>query len=168
MTSLNNNEKYVLIENKVEICISKMLNYQRINNIENNCITNTLFIYELIREILMRYRLNTDVVRIIPIIVVLENNIINAGHLVVQYREQIYECSYDIFKNRNNIGFKYFKSIHELFINFKTRDNDKKKMIELYIHFNTQATLMNGGKRLIETISGEQYLNDMRDYVDRC
>ena len=174
MTSLNNNEKYVLIETIMRNKINHMLDYQRINNINNCCITNTQLLYETARETLIRQQLNPDDIKIIPVIVLLGNNIGNnnyiiTGHLVVLFRENIYECSYDVYKNRNNKGFKYIKAIHELFRNdeFNIRDEDKKRMIEDYICFDTKAKHMNGGGRLVESSRGVIYLHNMRNYVDR-
>ena len=77
-----------------------MLKYQRINNIENQCITNTEYLYYTLKQYSAEYCVIT---RVRPVIVLLENNTetktlrIHSGHLVVQLGDnKIYECCYDI------------------------------------------------------------------------
>ena len=146
-----------------------MLKYQRINNIENQCILNTEYLYYTLKQYL---HFTGITIQIRPVIVILDKNIetntqvMNTGHLVIQFgSNKIYECSYDIYKHRYNNSFSYIYSIDDL-NTLNINPELKTEIIENFNHFNAKATKMNNGEYLY-TEGQLQYLHDMANYTEK-
>jgi len=141
--------------------INDMLDFQKKNNIKDQCVTNSQVLYDMMKE-------NTNLnVKVIPVIVDSYANgyyEICCGHLVVVIDEvEILESSYDILlmPERN-----YYKSIKEYLDKnntnyiYKNKEN-LKELVEEFIDFTKIAEQMNKGKGFVN----KKYFYPLTDYI---
>ena len=140
---------------------STMLKYQRINNIENECITNTQFFYDTAIHTFSTSE-NNVVIKVIPTIVSLGDEGQHLSvHLMTIIGRDIFECSYDIFKHIHNEKFKYYYSIPELY-ELNINPELKREIIRTFLNANTNADRLNNDLCISNNI---EYLNNLHNYV---
>jgi hypothetical protein len=134
-----------------------MREYQKINGIQKQCVTNCQFLYDHIK---INYNVNVKVesVRVLSA----NNETLVAGHLVVIINDSlIIEPSYDVFILQNSI---YFATIKDLMNNLN--DDSKqifgKKSISNFLDFKKIADRINNGGFVI---SDEIFYNNQADYI---
>ena len=136
-----------------------MLDYQRINNIKKSCLTNTVYFYRSLK-LLKNHTVN---IRVIPVIVITTKTDITC-HLINKINDTIYDTSYEIYKQRNNIDFKYCYSLDELKKEGLYISNDKyRELITKFMPYINISNRINNNENLSnDTV----YLNNIADYID--
>jgi len=150
--------------------------FQKENNIKQQCITNTQYLYDCLTHSNIKFK-----IEVIPVFVVSrkdkeELRIFN-GHLVVKLEDEILEASNDIYTLKNKeyiltikdyINFsKYNKS--EKYIsgdNMKDEYNENeciKKSITTFLEFVKYADKINNGGLLY---CDKEYYNNLADYIE--
>lgn len=147
--------------------ISSMRTFQKINNIEKQCITNCQYLYDFIK-------LNSiEDVRIQAFIVFsndinTQKSIAVAGHLSIVItcddgEDVIFEPSYDVFVLTKKM---YFDNISNFLKKFSDEDKSKfdlKHLISQHIEFVKYAKQMNDGMHIIVD---REYYDEQADYVE--
>jgi hypothetical protein len=157
--------------------ILSMREFQAKNNIKNQCVTNTQYLYDVIRKN------TTNNVKVKAVIVASSNNETNTffcvgGHLVVELSgpdELItIEPSYDVFSLKDK---SYFDNIKDFTNMFKDSNNnydyDKEQKIIVtdlieqsirhFIKFKKLAEQINNGELLI---CDKEFYNNQADYIE--
>jgi hypothetical protein len=127
---------------KIKMILDIMIKYQKENNIKRECVTNTQFLYRIIKS-------NFPVpVKVIPIIYISDFGI-QSGHLVLEIEGMGFiECSYDMLDRLKTADV--YKTIKECLANETFANNESKKMlIENVLHFQKIANRMNEGEIMI-------------------
>ncbi len=147
------------------IMISKivllMREYQKQNNIKNNCSTNTQYLYDCIKQNFI----NANVKACAVIVISTENDITTcvAGHLVILLDNTIIiDPSYDVYKKINK---SYCNNVKD-FIELYSGGMEKlfiKEVCTKYIYFMSLADSINKGKILI---NDKTYYNEQADYIE--
>ena len=137
-----------------------MYNFQYINNIKNECTTNTTIMYDYLKGCGMKN------VKFKPIIVIGFRNkipVIVRGHLVIDIgNDDLIECSYDVCSIEDA---KYIDTLQKLFYVIPNiSPDDKKKIIEDALTFQKIANNMNNGKF---HIASSKVYNEQLDYIEK-
>jgi hypothetical protein len=131
--------------------ILSMREYQKENNIKNQCVTNAQYLYDIIKT-----NSNSNV-KTKAVFVFSHNNeedtsIFVSGHLIVILNDEtIIEPSYDIFCLKNISYFDNIKDLVNIFddkVKLKSKI-DIKKLICDHIHFMKLSDQINNGELII-------------------
>lgn len=146
----------------VERLINLMLEYQKIHEIKQECITNSQYLYSSLNK----SGLN---VKVEPVIVIGKRgfNTIIVNHMVViMYANKdikILDASYDVIILQDK---KYIHNINDFMKNFK--DDLSKEGIRYtlsnHINFVNHAKKINSGKTLI---CDKNHYNNQADYIEK-
>jgi hypothetical protein len=153
-------ELSILISN----IILSMREFQKENNIKKQCITNTKYLYDIIRRN-CKNDVKTKAVFVFSSDEEIGNNIVLGGHLVVVVDGEIIEPSYDIFSLKNKLYFDNIRDLIDIFDNkteLKTKIDIKKLMID-HIDFIKLAEKINKGQFLI---TEKKFYNEQADYIE--
>ena len=140
-----------------------MLKYQKQNNIEKNCITNTQVLYDIVKinypelqpkaKAVICYFKDGDV-GVLYSHLLLEINLLG-------YR--IIEVSYDVIKHIPVVYFESFINLKKDFANFDELDKDKiKSILKMYLKLKNIENIINNGTFQISSI---EYYNNLMDYI---
>ena len=158
-----------------ECVIAKMLEYQRINNIRNNCIVNAVYLVCVADQLNIKAELQAVMVLYKPRgltfnddATTIQEVIPSASHFVVKtYEDKIIECSYDVA----SIACKYYGDVSSFLrdVDFTGREYDKRKLIEEFIEFKRDAEeeqkLINRGLRSSFNDANDNYWKAQDAYV---
>jgi hypothetical protein len=149
--------------------VLSMMEFQKINNIKNQCVTNVQYLYDCVK---MNHK--SWNVKVKPVIVLsIDDNETKmlrfvSGHLILllDNNETIIDPSYDVFSLKNK---SYFDNVKDFLDNFD--DNSKafikenlKKIICDFVDFAKLAERINNGELLI---CDEEFYNNQADYVEK-
>ena len=156
----------------MEIFISNivlsMREFQKNNGIKKQCVTNTQYLYDIIKMN------NINNVKAKAVFVFssdddTDTGVFVGGHLVVILDDEtIIEPSYDIFCLKNKSYFDNIKDLMDMFndndkVNLKSR-LDIKKIVCDHIHFIKLAEQINNGQL---TITEKKFYNHQADYIEK-
>jgi hypothetical protein len=155
----NKNNKNKMDVNKI---LEVMLEYQRINNIEKQCTTNTTIMYDILRCCGMKD------VKVRPVIVIGTRNkilTIVKGHIVIDIgNDEFIECSYDVSIIEDA---QYVDNIKDLiFILPNIPPDFKKEIIKSALDFQKIANDINNGEFFIN--SREVYHGQLNYIEKKC
>lgn len=118
---------------KVFIAIRFMHIYQEKNNVKNDCLTNTIVLYDICRA------LSLDVKAVNKVVAFEKSEILCVGHILVNVEGKDFECSYDMSED--------YRGEEPIYLNELPKEiNDKDKCYEKFKEF---AKDINNGKFLI-------------------
>jgi len=139
--------------------ILKMRKYQKINKVEDQCITNCQYLYDCFK--FNNFDVNFSVRPIYVVSIDQDTLTLMGGHVVVMTRDALLESSYDVHTMKNK---KYYHNISDVLRVYKIHDKSiLKKAIKDHIKFQKIADEINSGVMLI--VSKEHY-NKQADYVE--
>ena len=153
---------------KIDNIILSMMEFQKENNIKKECVTNTQYLYDIIK---MNSSNNVKAKAVLVFAHYIDENgiptwISIGGHLVVQIDDNktVFDPSYDIFCLENK---SYFDNIKD-FMDFVTIYGNKnfiniKKLILEHIQFIKIANRINNGEFRCHDI---QFYNNQADYIE--
>jgi hypothetical protein len=156
--------------------VISMREFQRKNNIKNNCITNVQYLYDVIRMNRKDINVKTKAVFVFSYDDITKIPILNDGHLVVILNDKtIIDPSYDVFCLRNKM---YFDNLKDLMDSITNNDDLKSNfnMDELKANFNVKQSLIthirfknisnriNNGELLI---SDKKFYTEQADYIEQ-
>jgi hypothetical protein len=156
------NTNTILIAN----IINKMRQYQKENNIKRQCITNTQFLYHLIKD-------NSNSKVEVKAVIVYGTNeeedalVVVEGHLVIIIDDDVMiDPSYDVFNIKNNNYCYTFKEFIKVFNDIKILKEtlDVKKMIQTHINFTGYANDINND---IFTITEREHYDKQADFIGK-
>ena len=137
--------------------------YQKNNNIKGQCITNSQYLYDYIKQNYPNKKITAK-----PVIVVCNNDIENYSkciiHMVIYDEEtkKIYDPSHEIDSLPNT---HYFDSIHS--IRKSVRNLPKKSMLYVipqFLEFVTLAERINNGDLVI---SNKEFYDKQADFIEK-
>ena len=143
-----------------------MREYQKENNITKQCITNSQYLYDIIKMN------SSNNVKTKAVFVFSDKNeedacIFISGHLVVVLDDDtMIDPSYDIFCLKNTSYFDNIKDLMNIFddkVLVKTKF-DIKKIIRDHIHFMKIAEQINNGDCVI---TEKEHYNRQADYIEK-
>jgi len=148
----------------IKVVMTAMLEYQKKNNITRECMTNTQYLYDTMKENNLIENCKAQAV-----IVCYESPekelVICPGHLVVVVDDDIYESSYEYNQNLKNQT--YFKSIKELTDTISYVKNDKEQyrhFVSEFLKFTAIANRINSGDICV---ADKKNYDKQDDYVHR-
>lgn len=156
------------MENSIFIAniILSMREYQKENNIKNQCVTNTQYLYDIIKMNSIS-NVKTKAVYVFSGNYEEDTAIFVGGHLVVELDDEtIIEPSYDIFSLKNKSYFDNIKDLLNIFDNkveLKTKININKLIYD-NIQFMKISEQINNGELLI---SDKEHYNKQADYIEK-
>ena len=139
--------------------ILKMRKYQKINKVEDQCMTNCQYLYDCIKFNNIDVKLS---VRPIYVVSIDEDTFtLMGGHVVVMLGDTLLEPSYDVHTTKNK---KYYHNISDVLRVYKIPDKSLiKKAIKDHIKFQKIADEINSGVILI---ASREHYNKQADYVE--
>lgn len=145
------------MSDKVANIIRLMREYQKMNNVKKQCITNAQTLYDLINH-------NTNYDVKVQAVYVLsydgDDCFVCAGHVVVNVEGVIFDTSYDIYSLKDP---QYFDNIKVLLSNMNPIDpKDKKELIKKHIVFKNFADKMNKDEFII---TDRDHYHKQLDYI---
>lgn len=154
------------METAISYVVLCMREYQKQNNVKNQCISNAQYLYDFIKVN------TTHDVKTKAVIVYSHNDqedstTIICGHLVIVLEDgTIIEPSYDAFNLKNRL---YFDDVEDLLNFFDNRSGfeskvDVKKFMCDHVRFVKMSEQINGGKLLVS--NGEHY-NKQADHIEK-
>lgn len=150
--------------------VLEILEYQKLNNIVNKCMTNTQLLYDIMSNFGIKNIKVEAVIAISPPTV--ENPILTvcAGHLVLMVGDVLTEASYDIYSMPNKV---YTRNTKELLDHIKTEHtknplttdlnrlhNDIHFCIDTHLHFKTISDNINNGVKY-----GGDYYRELKNHI---
>lgn len=139
--------------------IARMLEYQKINNIENQCVTNSQYLYSCIK-----HNLPDMLPKTIPVICVLaDDNKVVYGfitHVVVVVNNKILDSSYQS-SSRNPL---YFENLKEVFDLVDLDNIQKKFLTEQFINLFNLTKKINAGELII---CDKDFYYSQHEYVSK-
>jgi hypothetical protein len=151
------------IEELVAKILKEILEYQRINNIVNKCVTNTQMLYNMMSDFGIKNIKVEAIIAIRPPDLELPQIKICCGHLVIMVDDVLIEPSYDIYSMTNNY-VRNVKDLVDYLKDYYKPDELKEKLqfaIYNYLHFKKIADNINNR---IEYDGGEYY-EKLRDHL---
>jgi hypothetical protein len=154
------------ITTRISNIILSMREYQKENNITKQCITNSQYLYDIIKMN------SSNNVKTKAVFVFSDKNeedacIFISGHLVVVLDDDtMIDPSYDIFCLKNTSYFDNIKDLMNIFddkVLVKTKV-DIKKIIRDHIHFMKIAEQINNGDCVI---TEKEHYNRQADYIEK-
>ena len=154
------------ITTRISNIILSMREYQKENNITKQCITNSQYLYDIIKMN------SSNNVKTKAVFVFSDKNeedacIFISGHLVVVLDDDtMIDPSYDIFCLKNTSYFDNIKDLMNIFddkVLVKTKF-DIKKIIRDHIHFMKIAEQINNGDCVI---TEKEHYNRQADYIEK-
>ena len=142
--------------------VKTMSRFQRIQNTENKCVTNTLYLYDSLRASFPHLE-----VKVKPVLVHIpdeekETNYINMGHLVVEFNGEILDPSYQINRYENRHYFHNIKEFASALPDNYLSQEKMREVITTFLSFVRIAEgIQNGGM-----IDNLDYYNSQADYID--
>ena len=151
--------------------LALMILYQKENNITGHCLTNTQYLYDSIKQSLLREKKTANIKAKAVFVCSYDENtkIFNfvAGHLVIIADDnQILEPSYDVDCLKNKRYYDNVKDLLDSFNDkndFKIKSNIKQKLLK-HLEFVKQADMINNG---IIALSDKSYYNKQADYIEQ-
>jgi len=139
--------------------ILKMRKYQKINKVEDQCMTNCQYLYDCIKFNNIDVKLS---VRPIYVVSIDEDTFtLMGGHVVVMLGDTLLEPSYDVHTMKNK---KYYHNISDVLSEYKIHDKSVlKNAIKNHINFQKIADEMNSGLILI---ASKEHYHKQADYVE--
>jgi hypothetical protein len=146
--------------------ILSMREYQKENNIKNQCVTNAQYLYDIIKTN-SNSNVKTKAVFVFSHNNEEDTNIFVSGHLIVILNDEtIIEPSYDIFCLKNISYFDNIKDLVNIFddkVKLKSKI-DIKKLICDHIHFMKLSDQINNGELII---TEKNHYNKQADYIEK-
>jgi|688.fasta_scaffold801381_2 hypothetical protein len=135
--------------------IDLMYNFQNLNNIKGQCITNAKYLYDNFNNNLPQLQ-----ARATPVICI--SGIKTIIHMVVMINDTIYDPSYELFSLKD---VKYFNNIKQYLDNITPESRIKlgPSVIRDFIDFTELAKNINEKKIVIDT----DYYQEQADYVEK-
>jgi len=155
-------DKSILISN----IILSMRKFQEKNCIEKQCITNTQYLYDCIKQIGFN-NVKAKAVYVFSNDVETSTAIFVAGHLIVVLDDEtMIDPSYDIFCLKDKSYFDNIKDLIDIFDDKnKLKTNiDIKKLIGEHITFMKVAEQINNNECII---TDKKIYNDQADYIEK-
>ena len=141
---------------KVMKILYKMHDYQQMKNIKGECITNTQYLYDVVKH-------NTNLqVKAIAVFVLYDNRIC-LGHIMLEVDGKLIDPSYEY---SSLVGAQYCNSYNvakKLVMAKNGYVDDWKLMLESHLNFRKKAEKINNGGLLIIT---EKYYHSQADYCE--
>jgi len=132
-----------------------MLEFQKNNNIKNECVTNCIIMRDYLKC------LNIDDVKVKSVIVIGTRNkqrVINTGHLVIDIgNDEMIECSHDVNSYENDTYIDKLKNLFYILPNLTK--NQKKEAIENTLSFKRYENLLNNGEFCVTSKVYHEQLN---------
>jgi hypothetical protein len=146
------------IEKKIQLFIKHMIDFQKNNNIKEQCITNTQYLYDNINHNFSNIKPKANAV----ICVTNNNNIIGLiVHMVIVIENIIYDPSYEIVSYGNIV---YYNNIKTLMNNLPNLPKDKiSKTLANFIEFMEIADKINKGNLIYD----KEFYNNQADYLEK-
>ena len=146
--------------------ILSMREYQKENNVKNQCVTNAQYLYDTIK-INSNSNVKTKAVLVFSDNTEEDTAIIVSGHLVVLLDDEIIiDPSYDIFCLKNKSYFDNIKDLVNIFdsnVELKSKF-DIKKLVCQHIHFMKISEQINNGECII---TEKEHYNKQADYIEK-
>jgi hypothetical protein len=149
--------------------IRSMREYQKKYNIKGQCITNTQYLYDIIKNY-------TNDVKTKAVYVISENKeeniftLVGSHMVLVLDDDTCIDPSYEIFCLKNK---SYYNNFENLMSNFNDKSKnilkekfDLKKIISEHIRFKKISNEINNGEFFL-SITGKEYYNKQADYVEK-
>jgi hypothetical protein len=146
---------------KTNNIIDSMREFQKINNIKSQCITNTQYFYDTLKN-------NTSVNAKAKAVFAVSNDeetdtwlVIN--HMVITIDETVLEPSYEVYSLKN---VKYYDSINHflsLFQNPNEQITNLKEYLTKFIKFVKMAERINNDEFII---TDKEFYNKQADYIE--
>ena len=156
---------------KINQVHNTMREYQKENNIKGNCMTNCLYLSDIIKNIVKNNGLDICV-KTIPVYVLSTNSeeatgMFVGGHVIISIDDDTFiEPSYEVYCLKNR---EYFTNINDLVNRFDDKVKlsqrfDFKTLISQHIEFIEIANKINNGEFMINDM---EYYNKQGDYVEK-
>ena len=156
-------------QNIINGVINSMIEFQKQNNIKEQCITNSQYLYDVIKKTFPHANVKAKAVCVISDDErIFEHNkrqiraekTVIGGHVVLFYNDVMIDSSYEISCLKAK---SYFDNIKELMNNTKMNDDTKKFTISNHLKCMKFAEEINNGKLVI---TSKEYYNNLADYMD--
>jgi hypothetical protein len=146
--------------------ILSMREFQKENNIRKQCLTNSQYLYDIIK-MNSSSNVKTKAVLVFSADDVADVCTFVGGHLVVVLDDEtVIDPSYDIFCLKNKSYFDNIKDFMDIFadkVELKTRV-DVKKIVSEHISFMKFAEQINNGEHVI---TENKFYNEQADYIEK-
>ena len=148
--------------------VDNMREYQNLNNVKGQCITNTQYLYDTIKYNSFGKYVEFKAKAVFVIKIDNELNLTRfVTHVVLNVKdksndeEYIIDPSYETFSLKNK---KYYDTIQSFMPIFKnTTDENKKKMLKDFVDFSEYADNINNGGLLL---ADRKFYNQQADYIE--
>jgi len=147
--------------------ILSMREFQKENNIKSQCVTNTQYLYDIIKNNSSITNVKAKAVYVFSNGAETTTGHFVSGHLVVVLDDgTIIDPSYDVFCLKNK---SYFDNIKDLMDRFDDKNKlntkiDIRNMVSQHIHFMKLAEQINNGELII---TDKKFYNDQADYIEK-
>jgi hypothetical protein len=143
----------------VAYMLDKMHEYQKMNDVEDECITNAQYLYDI-----LTYNTNLDV-KVKSVYVVFNNDDetsgICVGHLCLQVNGVLFDPSYQYSKIKEANYIDSFKEVNKYLSDLDSVS--KSKILKQNLHFEKIAKRINSGEGLV---SCNDYYHSQADYCE--
>ena len=156
-------ERSILVAN----IILSMREFQKENNIRKQCLTNSQYLYDIIKMNFSSSNVKTKAVLVFSGDDEANVGTIVGGHLVVILGDEtVIEPSYDIFCLKNKSYFDNIKDFMDAFVDKVELKNrlDVKKIVSEHISFMKFAEQINNGEHVI---TEDKFYNEQADYIEK-
>jgi hypothetical protein len=152
------------IENKIQLFIKHMIEYQKNNNIKGQCITNAQYLYDYINHNFPN--INPKAKAVVCLGNDNENNITKCiCHMVIMIDDIIYDPSYEIISLNDIYYFGNMKSFSSYIKKIPLFPEDiYLKTVSNFIEFIKLADKINEGGLLV---CDKDFYNNQADYVEK-
>ena len=147
-------------EENVKYIILKMHKYQKENNIIQQCVTNTQYLYSCINQNKM---INKAIAKPYLTITNIDTYFIGFGsHVVIEWNNKIYDSSYEIY-NKNTT---YYNNIKEVLLKYPRLKHRPDMIKELIIDNNNMINHCNNINNDIIVITNKKHYDLQADYIE--
>lgn len=146
----------------VKLFLRHVLDYQKLHHIENECVTNVMYVYDTLKT--MGLPVCAKAVYYTWMCPLRIKVAVCAGHLILLLDGEKLEVSYEFLNGFMSIGV-YTDTLRELVEVQHTLKDDKQflsKSLELHTHFKRLAERINSGELIV---SNSEYYHQLHDYV---
>jgi hypothetical protein len=154
------------VENSIKInnIVNSMREFQKINNIKNQCMTNTQTLYDILKNNNLCY-FNAKAKAVFAISNNKETNTVNIiHHIVIIVNNIIIDPSYDVYSLINIDYYDNIKDFTSLFENPQKQLLNLKEYLTKFIHFTKIAIDINNGEL---RIANKDFYNKQADYIEK-
>jgi hypothetical protein len=141
--------------------VDSMREYQRENDIKNQCITNCQFFYD---TIVYTFKNIKDRVKVKPVVFVSLSKQIFIIHMVIEFDDFIIDPSYETFSVEDR---EYYSSIGDIKSIFNHIDGGltHRECIEIFLKFVSYAEQMNNNDTCL--VACKDFYNKQADYISQ-